>query len=427
MIKMARCYTKNIECPDIGCSECSEKPNNKMNRLTFRVINEDISSPDRIDVLGQFDTLEEAVNTDTSDSTPTNEESPKEFIQASKRQLYALYLGTKIKTTDLVISKDKAGELISKSIKGINITEELQAFINGETFITEVEQSLPEVEEETVEKQEEEVEATMENFDDILSKFDEVVIENNTRIAQEDQTFCDEQENSYNEFIKFSNDYLEYLNNNSLYNIFYNSDTLINEMNKTREIKKDSFISKLVSYFRNKYKVTLKDEPIQKKYDTNINSNIIIDEIIEQLSGYNFVDKAEKEIKDELKNSLRHDSVKVNNSKVSIDKFFYIDSWDLKYKTYSVNYGSDDKFEKLFKALSHFLYKSNQNNFKELYEIITREKNDAVFKTHEISNDIVKSLKIYKNGKIDIEFNNTEHMRKFAREYCGYTGEQKTA
>jgi len=40
-------------------------------------------------------------------------------------------LELRIKTTDLIISKDKAGELISKSIKGIDITEELQALING--------------------------------------------------------------------------------------------------------------------------------------------------------------------------------------------------------------------------------------------------------------------------------------------------------
>lgn len=32
-----------------------------MNKFTFRVINEDISMPDRIDVIGQFDTLEDAL------------------------------------------------------------------------------------------------------------------------------------------------------------------------------------------------------------------------------------------------------------------------------------------------------------------------------------------------------------------------------
>ena len=128
---------------------------------------------------------EEVFNADTSNSTPINEELSTEFIQASKRQLYALYLGTKIKTTDLAISKEKAGELISKSIKGVNITEELQAFINGEDFITEVSEPLLGVEEI---EQEEEIK-TMDNFDDILSKFDDIEVKNSSRISLDDQTF----------------------------------------------------------------------------------------------------------------------------------------------------------------------------------------------------------------------------------------------
>ena len=149
-----------------------------------------------------------------------------------------------------MISKEKAGELISKSVKGIDVTEELQAFINGETFITKVSQTLPDVEEKgNGEKQKEEVEETVEKFDDILSKFDSIEVDNNTKISIDDQTFCEEQESGYNEFLKFSDDYLEYLNNNSLYNTFYNSGTLIDEMNKTRDDKKDIFISKVVTLF----------------------------------------------------------------------------------------------------------------------------------------------------------------------------------
>ena len=353
--------------------------------------------------------------------SPTEQEQPEvpnEFIQASKRQLYALYLGTKIKTTDLVISKDKAGELIAKSIKGIDIFEELQAFINGEDFITEVSEPLQEFEEI---KQEEEIKI-MDSFDDILSKFDEIEVKNSSRISLDDQTFCEDQEKGYNEFIKFSNDYLNYLSENSLYNIFYNSESLVNEMNKTREVKKDIFISKVVNYFRDKYRVTLESEPIQKKYDISLKYDIIIDEIMEQLGGYNFIDKTEKEIKDEFKNTLRYDKVKLKNKKLSIEGFFQLDYFSIKYGTYEVGYGSNEKFIKLFKAISHFLCGSNENLFSNLYSTITRQKNDDVFKTHDVNPDIIKALKLYKNGKIDIEFSNAEHMREFAKEYCGYIG-----
>jgi hypothetical protein len=264
-------------------------------------------------------------------------------------------------------------------------------------------------------------------MDNFLNKFDDIEINNNSRISEEDQIFCEEQERMYNEFIIFSDDYLEYLKNNSLSNNYYSSTSLISEMDKTRDYKKDMFISKLVDYFRDKYRVTLKAEPIQKKYTISITHDIIINEIIEQLGGYNFEDKAEKEIKDEFKNCLRHDKIKIRNTKISIESFFYIDSWDLKYKSYKVSYNSDEKFYKLFKALSHFLFKSNQSYYGELYNIITREENDNVFKIHDIANNGVKTLKIYKNGKIDLEFSNTEYAQKFAKEYCGYIGsEQKT-
>lgn len=260
-------------------------------------------------------------------------------------------------------------------------------------------------------------------MNNILGKFDNIKINNNSRITVDDQIFCEKQEVAYKEFIKFTDDYLQYLNINSLSNIFYNSNNLINEMNKNRNNKKDQFIEKIVDYFRNQYEVTLKHEPIEKKYDININYNIIIDEIIEQLGGYNFTDKAEKEIKDEFKNILRYDKIKIKNKKISIDNFFYIDSWDLKYKYYKVNYNSYERFYKLFKALSHFIYRSNKNLFQDLYDTITQKRNDKVFKTHDIhNNDIIKTLKVYKNGKIDLEFNNPDHMRKFAKEYCGYVG-----
>jgi len=395
------------------CVKITRDKNAKPTQKKTKIEDENPITPDHEEY------QEEVLSADISDTASINEESSTEFIQASKRQLYALYIGTKIKTTDLVISKEKAGELISKSIKGINITEELQAFINGDTFITEVSEPLPDVEEI---EQKEEIKI-MENFDDILSKFDDIEVKNSSRISSDDQTFCEDQERNYNEFIKFSNDYLGYLKENSLSNSFYNSESLINEMNKTRDCKKDDYISKVVSYFKNKYKVTLDSKSIQKKYDININHDTIVNEIIEQLGGYNFVDKAEKEIKDEFKNELRHDKIKIKNVKISIDDFFYIDSFDLKYKSYSVSYGSDEKFYKLFKAMSHFLYKSSENFFNELYEVITRKNNDDVFRTHDIfNNDIIKTLKIYKNGKIDLEFSNAEHMRKFAKEYCGYIG-----
>lgn len=101
-----------------------------------------------------------------------------------------------------------------------------------------------------------------------------------------------------------------------------------------------------------------------------------------------------------------------------IESFFSIDSWDAKYKKYSVSYYSDEKFYKLFKAISYFLFKSKECYFNNLYDIITREQGDEVFKVHTINNIGIETLKLYKNGKIDLVFSNTEYTMKFVKEYC---------
>ncbi len=260
------------------------------------------------------------------------------------------------------------------------------------------------------------------NIDDIFNQFDNIEINNNSRISEDDEKFCMEKQKAYNEFIEYTNSYIQYLKDNSFSNIFLNSNSLINEMNEKRVNNKDCFITKIVNHFKDKYKVTLEYKSIQYKYDinSNINYNIIVTEIIDQLGGYSFSDKAEKELKDEFKNTIRHNEVNIKNTKISINSFFYIDSWDVKYKTYKVAYSCDEKFRKLFKAFSHFLYKSNDSYFSNLYNIISNEKDEAVFKTHEIANKGITALKLYKNGKIDIEFSSSEYTRKFAKEYCGY-------
>jgi hypothetical protein len=260
--------------------------------------------------------------------------------------------------------------------------------------------------------------------EDIFSKFDNIEIDNNSRISANDEEFCKNQENQYKQFIDFSNNYMQYLENNSINNSMYSSNDLIKEMTEERTNKKCWFINKIVEHFRSTYKVTLTSKPIQDKYSLDINYNTIVSEIIEQLEGYNFRDKAEKEIKDEFKQTIKYEKVEIKNKKILIDSFFYAESWDYgRGKQFKVSYSSDDKFCKLFKALSHFLFGTNKdfnNYFDNIYDIITRKENDDVFKIHDITNKITQTLKLYKNGKIDIEFSTPEYARKFAKEYCGY-------
>lgn len=62
--------------------------------------------------------------------TVTNDTATED--QATKRQLWALHCATKLNTTNLIINKEKASELITKSKAGNNIIDEVKAMLNGE-------------------------------------------------------------------------------------------------------------------------------------------------------------------------------------------------------------------------------------------------------------------------------------------------------
>ena len=262
---------------------------------------------------------------------------------------------------------------------------------------------------------------------DILTKFDTIEINNNSRISVADQEFCEDQERQYKEFLSFADEYILYLNYNPIANRYYKSENLITSMETTKNNLKAQFISKIVDHFRNEYKVTLNTEPIQKKYNIDITYNIIIDEIIEQLEGYNFTDKASKEIKEAMKDEVRgyNGNVKaeIKKKKVVFDSFFYADCWDKKYGGEpSIGYSSRSGFYKLLKAISHFEQGAIENTYNNIDHAISYEKGDKVFREHSLMCFKAESMKIFKNGKVEVTFLTNEYAQQFAKEYCGYMG-----
>ena len=261
---------------------------------------------------------------------------------------------------------------------------------------------------------------------DILTKFDNIEVNNNTRISPADQKFCEDQEQQYKEFLAFADDYIIYLNYNSIANKFYNSKCLVEQMSKTKENLKDEFIYNIVDYFRREYNVTLKDDSIKRKYKLDVTYNNIIDEIIEQLEGYNFSDKAGKEIKDRLINKVKgynRNRVDVKKSKVILDSFFYIDSWDKKWgNDYGISYNYRGEFYHLLTAISHFEQEATENLYDGILHVINYEKGDNLFTTHTMMCIKTESIKLFKNGKVEILFLTPEYAQQFAKEYCGYIG-----
>lgn len=293
-------------------------------------------------------------------------------------------------------------------------------------------------------EQEEENNNNMNNLvnDDLLSMFDNIEIKNNSRVEDNDLTFCQEQENIYNklvdvysnlaeqltEVVELSKAHSEKFNGKSGSYIY---DTAYCESLKDRDIQnkinnmKERYILKVCNYFQKKYNVTIDYVVIQNKYksSTHLSCDTIIDEIFIQLGGFNFTEKAEKEIKDKLKDYIRYSASKPKQNKLILGSFAYIDTWNKKWGSIEIHYDSDSKVECLLDAIQHFengdTIKNNELN--ELYITLTQKKNEEVFTKHPINFNKVKSIKVYQNGKFDIEFASTEYALKFARAYCGIT------
>lgn len=279
------------------------------------------------------------------------------------------------------------------------------------------------------------------NMSSIFNKFQNVKIENTERVSKEDKQFCIEQQEVYNQGIKLTDSFIEQLiplleesrelskksNINSyssshktaLYH-FYS----IKEFEDKKQSMKNDFINFTIWYFRDKYNVTIDIEKVQKKYkDTSIITyDNILDEIFLQLNGLTFIEKEENEITSKLKEYSRsyrdnNQRTRVTKSKVMIDSFVAMDSWDIKWGgTVKVHYNYESNLVDLVKGLKHFT-KGTTKLSKEEYSFARETLRNNVGEVHNVNYDNVESIKIYKNGKCEIIFSNSQYAKQFAKKY----------
>jgi hypothetical protein len=147
------------------------------------------------------------------------------------------------------------------------------------------------------------------------------------------------------------------------------------------------------------------------------------------MGGMSFKEKALNEIKEGMRdifyNSYRNKyDLAIKKNKIVFDRFYASHKCSIwnRYKA-SVN----QSHTKFFQALSHFEYGDMffhpaYNAFTGCYEI---DEETGIYDKHPIHSSIVSSIKVFKNGKVEIEFADSEKARVFAKEYCGYV-EQAT-
>ena len=285
-----------------------------------------------------------------------------------------------------------------------------------------------------VETQEEGPQASM--FDDILSKFDNVEVTTEQKVPIEDLDFCKNEQELYNAainvFINIANEIKNASGLNVLTGEWYkekSSNTYLDSY-RLREIKviamsiKESFIDNIVSYFTDKYNVTIKKDRILKNFDYDITYTNIIDDIMTQLDGFSFAEKAVKELLDKTKNTYyyneyrKHSNMDIKNNKIVIDgSYTYKDTiWN--------EYRLRGGFDQIFTALYLFDNGSIPRESTELHNRYCGDQNERNERNYEKyrpnSLTTVESIKFFKNGKLEIEFKCNQMATKFAYEYLGY-------
>lgn len=265
--------------------------------------------------------------------------------------------------------------------------------------------------------------------EDILNMFDTIdLTQEKTLISDEDREHINKLEESYRATLSVFENHLQQLQElHRQYGDYFcvTEETLsflrgdVHEIEKRIECLKSDFISKICRYFTKKYSITIDVETIQKKHHTFITAQKIISEIIEQLDGFLFIEKAQQEIKQQLQKETSYIKTNVKNNKISLNSFFYIDSFEVKFGKYKLSYNSYDRAFILFKAL--YLFDSGATNLsEELNEKVKSlryGKNNNVFTTHELNMKKVKSIKLYKNGRVDIEFTSSHYAKEFAKDF----------
>jgi len=285
-------------------------------------------------------------------------------------------------------------------------------------------------------EQPEELNNTFDFDDDILSKFDNIEINNNSRISADDEEFCIVEQEQYNIAITMMLNLMEEIKKSSgmdLLNGKWYEEKSSNKYLDSYKLKeivliidgiKQTFIDKITYHFSNKYNVTIKKERMQKNYGYDITYNNIIDDIILQLDGFTFTEKAIKELKDKTRTTYSYSdyrktsNMSIKNNKVIIDgRYAYKDSiWN--------QYRLNGDFGKIFTALYHFENGTMPTDGTELHNRYcgyANEKNENNYDKYEITTlTKATAIKFFKNGKLEIEFKSNQYATYFAKEYLGY-------
>ncbi|WP_240416750.1 hypothetical protein [Paenibacillus periandrae] len=259
-----------------------------------------------------------------------------------------------------------------------------------------------------------------------LEKIEKVQIVNSNRIDADDQFFCESQEKVYRDTVALFISITEQLKSAGSHFVQRYKDIGHFE-DRLPEIKEEHVYG-ICRYFEKKYNVTLNKERIHSKYKKqDVTVDLVLDEIFVELGGYNFKEKADNEIKTEMRRIATIQNVfggKVKSNRVTIEKTGAVSHCSIFHR-----FSLGDNSTAIFKALTHFECGRVEEHelFGTHYGRYQHDRSgDVIFEKLDLDLDKVQSIKFFKNKKVEIEFKSGAAALAFANDYCGYVETAKS-
>ena len=272
----------------------------------------------------------------------------------------------------------------------------------------------------------------------ILNKFENFELKQEDKISKEDKENCEKIQAIYEKVLSAYKEWYDIYHQNLKFNDEHDYYGLkIKDLSICERIRglHNDLIWQIYNYFSRKYGIDLKQIDIDKtafNYDyqkSTINTNplsykVYIDDILKQLGGLNFENMRIKQLKEKLKDTCKNRysnkwNIEIKGNVIKFDNLLSWNkySWENDYRA-----SISDGFLVLKSSLSYFEY-GKELNFVELSHL-TR---NCYIEWNDIENNIkinsqkIKSIKLFKNGRVDVKFSSSELAREFIENWCGYS------
>ena len=260
----------------------------------------------------------------------------------------------------------------------------------------------------------------------LFEKFEQVKIENTSRISTNDQEVCENLHSELTKVVDFCSKNEQFLTKNAVNSVFFSSKALHSENEKILVEAKDHFITEVFHHFSSTYKVSLNSFDCKNKYDQTVTWQVLVDEIIEQLGGCSFKEKAAAEVRKNFFDTIgRWTKVSIKGQRLTIPNYIHVEDSYRGKEYIRLSYYSHENFSKLFKAIMLYERGEVDSSWQSLMSGFDFGGN--ILKTdllceHDFSwLNKFQSLRLFKNSNVILKFVSSEDCEKFAREYCGYS------